>query len=259
MGIINVTPDSFYTESRKKHIEEIIFTAGQMLDAGATFLDVGGMSTRPGADEISPAEELNRVVPSIEAIAKKYPNAIISIDTYRSQVAEAALNAGATIINDISGGDFDKTILTVAAKKNAPYICMHIQGTPKTMQQNPSYENVVKEVFQHLQQKVVRCREAGIKDVIIDLGFGFGKTIEHNYELLSNMRFFEQLDCPILAGLSRKGMIYKPLKNRQDDALAGTISANTIALQNGADILRVHDVKPAVDCVKIWEVLHPRV
>lgn len=254
MGIINITPNSFYAGSRKENLSEIVETAKNMLSQGATFLDIGGMSTRPGSLAVSQKEEQDRVVPAIETILEKYPEAIISIDTYRSSVAQAAILAGAKIINDISGGDLDSKILEVAAKSNTPYICMHMQGTPKDMQKKPSYENVVTDIFKNLQQKIVRARAAGIKDIIIDVGFGFGKTIEHNYKLLGNMDYFQQLDCPILAGLSRKGMIYKPLNISQKEALNGTSVANTIALQNGANILRVHDVKEAVECVKIWEL-----
>ncbi len=254
MGIINVTPDSFYAQSRKQALEEIIYTAGQMITHGVTFIDVGGMSSRPGAKEISIQEEIDRVCPAIESILSTYPNAIISIDTYRSQVASAAITTGATIINDIAGGDLDQDILKIASKHETPYICMHMQGIPMHMQSNPTYEHVVQDVFKNLRIKIVRCREAGIKDVIVDLGFGFGKTIEHNFKLLKHMDYFQHLDCPILAGLSRKSMLYKPLDIQADDSLHATITAQTIALQKGANILRVHDVKEAMECVKIWEL-----
>lgn len=254
MGIINVTPDSFYAKSRTEDVNQIVYTAQEMLQAGACILDIGGMSTRPQAKEISIQEEIDRVIPAIEAILKTSPEAILSIDTYRSAVARSAIEAGASIINDISGGDLDKAILEIAADKNAPYICMHMQGTPQDMQKNPSYENVVEEVFKNLQQKIVRCRKAGIKDVIIDLGFGFGKTMEHNYELLKNMDYFQHLDCPILAGLSRKSMLYKALDIEAKDSLNATSVAHTIALQKGANILRVHDVKEAAQCIKVYEL-----
>ena len=254
MGIINVTPDSFYAGSRKESLDEIVYTAGQMLKEGATFLDIGGMSTRPNAVEISSELEIERTVPAIEAILKEYPEAILSIDTYRSKVAQAAIEAGALLINDISGGDTDQDILKIAMTYNVPYICMHMQGTPQTMQDNPVYENVVQDVFKNLQQKIVRCQKAGIKDVIIDLGFGFGKTIAHNFELLANMDYFQHLDCPILAGLSRKSMLYKSLDIESEDSLNATTVANTIALQKGAQIIRVHDVKEAIECVKVWEL-----
>ncbi len=254
MGIINVTPDSFYAGSRKEGIEEIVSTAGEMLEAGASILDIGGMSTRPGAEEISLKEEADRVIRAIENILIQYPKAVISIDTYRSITASLAVEAGAKIINDISGGDADPKILEVAAKNNTPFICMHMQGTPQNMQNKPTYENVVQDVFKNLQQKIVRCREAGIKDVIIDLGFGFGKTIEHNYELLKNLDYFQHLDCPILAGLSRKSMLYKPLNIEAQDALNATTAAHMIALQKGANILRVHDVKEAMECIKVWDL-----
>jgi len=254
MGIINVTPDSFYAESRKQNLDEIALTAQQMLDDGATFLDIGGMSTKPGSKEISIQEEIDKVCPAIEAIIKSNSMALISIDTYRSQVAEAALQAGAKMINDISGGDLDEKILTTASKYKIPYNCMHMKGTPQTMQNSPQYENVTQDVFKNLQQKIVRCREAGIVDVIIDLGFGFGKTHEHNFDLLKNMDYFQHLDCPILAGLSRKSMLYKSLNITPQESLNATTAANMIALQNGASILRVHDVHEAVECVKVFEL-----
>jgi len=254
MGIINVTPNSFYAESRKQNVDEIIRTAQQMLGGGATFLDIGGMSTKPGSKEISVQEEIDKVCPAIEAIIKSNSMALISIDTYRNQVAEAALQAGAKMINDISGGDLDEKILTTASKYKTPYICMHMKGTPQTMQNSPQYENVTQDVFKNLQQKIVRCREAGIVDVIIDLGFGFGKTLEHNFDLLKNMDYFQHLDCPILAGLSRKSMLYKSLNITPQESLNATTAANMIALQNGASILRVHDIHEAVECVKVFEL-----
>lgn len=255
MGIINVTPDSFYSDSRKESLEEIVKTAEQMLEDGATIVDIGGMSTRPNAAAISEKEEIDRVLPAIEAITAEYPEAIISIDTYRSNVAATAIKAGAKMINDTSGGDLDPKILNIAAEYSAPYVCMHMQGTPSNMQDNPTYKKIVIDIFKNLQEKIVRCRNAGIKDVVIDLGFGFGKTIEHNYELLSKMDYFQQLDCPILAGLSRKSMLYKPLDIRPEDSLNATTATNMIALQNGASILRVHDVKEAIECVKIHAMI----
>ena len=252
MGIINATPDSFFGESRKENTADIVATAGKMINDGAAILDIGGMSSRPGAEEISVEQEIERVVPAIESILKEHPDTLISIDTYRSEVAKAAIHAGAKIINDISGGEIDNKILAVAAADDIPYICMHMKGTPQNMQNNPTYTNVVLEVFKNLQKKIVRCRKAGIKDVIIDLGFGFGKTLKHNYQLLREMDYFQQLDCPILAGLSRKSMLYKPLGITPEESLNVTTAAHMIALQNGANILRVHDVKEAVECVKVW-------
>ncbi len=252
IGIINVTPDSFYAQSRKESIADIVSAAGDMLVAGASILDIGGMSTRPGAEEISPKEEADRVIPAIENILIQYPQAIISIDTYRSLTASLALDAGAHIVNDISGGDADNKMYEIVAQHNVPYICMHMQGTPQNMQEKPLYENVVLDIFKNLQQKIVRCREAGIKDVIVDVGFGFGKTIEHNFELLKNLKYFQQLDCPVLAGLSRKSMLYKSLNIDAADSLNATSVAHMIALQKGANILRVHDVKEAVECIKVW-------
>lgn len=253
MGIINTTPDSFFADSRQTTIEQIVLTAEKMTVDGARFLDIGGMSSRPGAEIISTEEEIKRTAPAIEAIKNKIPDAIISIDTYRASVAEAAIQSGAEIINDIYGGTFDEKILDVAAKNNTPYICMHIQGTPQNMQDNPSYENVTIEVFKKLQERITRCREAGITDIIIDPGFGFGKTIEQNYQLLADLDYFQNLDCPILAGLSRKSMLYKLLDTDAENSLNATTAANTIALQKRANILRVHDVKEAVECVKIYE------
>ncbi len=252
MGILNITPDSFYEGSRAIEPSKMLQLAENMLQNGATILDIGGMSTKPFADEISLNDEISRVIPAIEAIHDKFPDAILSVDTYRSKVATAAIAAGASIVNDISGGELDNDMLPTVAKLNVPYICMHMQGTPQTMQNNPSYHDVVLEIFQDLQKKINKCRDAGIKDIIIDPGFGFGKTMEQNYQLLHHLDFFGQLDCPILVGVSRKGMIYKPLNCSQNNALAGTITANTLALVKGAHILRVHDVKETADCIEIF-------
>ncbi len=253
MGIINATPDSFFQASRKETIKESLLKASEMIAEGATILDIGGQSTKPGSLPISVEEELNRVIPMISAISHSFPETIISIDTYYSEVAKAAVENGASIVNDISGGEFDEKMITTIAKLNVPYICMHIKGTPKTMQENPQYENLSKEILDYFIDKINFCRSLGIKDIIVDVGFGFGKTIEQNYQLLKSLSVFEMLECPLLVGISRKGMIYKPLNINADAALNGTTIINTIAIQNGANILRVHDVKQAVEAVKLLE------
>lgn len=251
MAILNITPDSFYDGGQNQSIEAMLRHVEKMLKDGATILDIGGMSTRPGAEIIPGEEELKRVIPAVEAITKAFPEAILSIDTLRASVADTALNAGAHIINDISAGLFDPNMLDTVAGHKAPYVLMHMQGEPATMQDNPVYKNVVSEVYDFLKARIDACTTAGINDIIIDPGFGFGKTVEHNYTLLRNLQYFAQLNTPILAGVSRKSMICKVLKVNPDKALTGTIAANTIALLNGANILRVHDVKEAMETIKI--------
>ncbi|MBL0355570.1 MAG: dihydropteroate synthase [Chitinophagaceae bacterium] len=253
MGIINATPDSFYEGHLGKGITAITALASSMLADGATILDIGGQSTRPGSIRVSVDEELKRVVPVIEGLLKEHPDAIISIDTYYSKVAMEAVNAGASIINDISAGSMDNNMLPVAAALKVPYIAMHMQGSPETMQQQPVYENVTTEVLDFFIKKVEACKQAGLVDVIIDPGFGFGKTIQHNFQLLKNLGVFNMLDRPVLAGLSRKGTVYKTLGIAAGEALNGTTSLNTIALMNGAHILRVHDVKEAMQAVTLWK------
>ena len=252
MGIINATPDSFYEGHLKLNIDGIIALAGKMIQDGAAILDIGGLSTRPGSHPVSIQEETDRVLPVIEAIHHIYPQIILCIDSYNSQVAKAAVAAGAAIINDISGGNLDKDMLSTVADLQVPYICMHMQGTPATMQQEPVYSNVVKEVLDFFISKIDACHKAGIKDVIIDPGFGFGKTIEHNFQLLKELAVLSITNKPILVGLSRKGTIYKTLGVTAADALNGTTVLNTIALLNGASILRVHDVKEACEAVKLF-------
>lgn len=252
MGIINATPDSFFEGHFKLNVDGITAFAGKMIQDSASILDIGGLSTRPGSSPVSVQEETDRVLPVIEAIHKMYPEIIISIDSYSSQVAKAAVAAGASIINDISGGNLDKDMLSIVAALQVPYICMHMQGTPATMQQAPVYNNVVKEVLDFFISKTDACTKAGIKDVIIDPGFGFGKTIEHNFQLLKELAVFSITNKPILAGLSRKGTIYKTLGVTASDALNGTTVLNTMALLNGASILRVHDVKEACEAVKLF-------
>jgi dihydropteroate synthase len=252
MGIINATPDSFYEGHLKLNIDEITALAGKMIQDGAAILDIGGLSTRPGSNPVSVQEETDRVLPVIEAIHKVYPQIILSIDTYNSQVAKAAVDAGASIINDISGGNLDKDMLSTVATLQVPYICMHMQGTPATMQQAPVYNHLVKEVLDFFIAKIDACNESGIKDLIIDPGFGFGKTIEHNFQLLKDLAVLTITNKPILAGLSRKSTVYKTLGITASDALNGTTVLNTMALLNGASILRVHDVKEANEAVKLF-------
>ncbi len=253
MGIINTTPDSFYPGSRYEGTDAILQQAEQMLKEGATILDIGGQSTRPGSEKLSADEELNRVIAPVEAIAKNFPEAFISIDTYYSKVAAAVVAAGATIVNDISAGSIDAAMIETVAALKIPYVLMHMQGTPQTMQQQAQYKNVTKEVLDFLIKKVNDLHKAGIIDVIVDPGFGFGKTITHNFELLRNLSVFKMLNSPILLGISRKSSIYKTLGTTAEEALNGTTVLNTIGLMNGASILRVHDVKEAVEAIKLFD------
>lgn len=253
MGIINVTPDSFYSGSRQLTNDAILSQVRKMIDEGADIIDIGGQSTRPGSERISNKEELKRVSPAIKIILKNYPDAIISVDTYQAKVAEESIKEGAAIINDISAGNMDEKMLSTVAKLQVPYICMHMKGTPETMQQHATYENVTKDILDFFINKIDECKQAGINDVIIDPGFGFGKIIEHNFSLLKNISVFKMLDKPIMAGLSRKATIYKTLHTTAEEALNGTTVLNTLALQNGANILRVHDVKQAKEAVKLYQ------
>ena len=254
MGILNVTPDSFSDGGRYNSLDTAVVQANKMVNEGASILDVGGYSSRPGADEVSLLQELARVIPVVSKIARS-SRAIISIDTFRSEVAEAAIDAGAHIVNDISAGEDDEKMIASVAKMGVPYIAMHKQGKPKNMQENPTYENVVQEVLDYLERKQNVCKQAGIKDFIIDPGFGFGKTAEHNYSILKNLHKFKSLNVPILAGVSRKSMIYKELSSEPSKALNGTTFLHAFALQGGASILRVHDVKEAVECLKLWQMM----
>ncbi|GEO08919.1 dihydropteroate synthase [Segetibacter aerophilus] len=251
MGIINVTPDSFYSGSRKTGPDEILRQSEKMLDSGANLLDVGGQSTRPGSEDIGVEEELNRVLPAIEAVKNHFPESMISIDTYYSRVATEAVSAGACIVNDISSGSLDNNMIATVASLNVPYIAMHMKGTPQTMNGLANYEDVTLEVLDFFIKKIEECRLAGIKDVIVDVGFGFAKTITHNFTLLKNLAIFKILQKPLLVGLSRKATVYKTLEISAEEALNGTTVLNTVALQNGASILRVHDVKEAVEAVKL--------
>lgn len=255
MGILNITPDSFYEGSRLESTEAALKRAEQMIDEGADFLDIGGMSTRPGSEILNETEELKRVIPIIEIILKNFPETLISVDTWRSKVALETVEAGAAIVNDISAGSLDSELFQTVAKLDVPYILMHMQGTPQTMQQNPVYKDVVLEVNQFLSEKIFELRKLGVSDIILDPGFGFGKTVDHNYSLLKNLNLIGFGEFPILAGLSRKSMIKKLLDVDEKNALNGTTAVNMIALQNGANVLRVHDVKEAKQCVEIWKEL----
>jgi len=255
MGILNMTPDSFYDGGQVTDLGMAIERVGKMLEDGASIIDIGGMSSRPGAEVIDIAEEAERVLPIIKKVKQTYPDTIISIDTVHSEIAQKAIDQGASIINDISGGSIDSQIWEVASKNNVPYILMHMQGSPSTMQVNPQYDDVVLDILKYLRDMVFKLRSIGIKDIIIDPGFGFGKTVEQNYDLLGGLSSFKILDCPILVGLSRKSMIYKLLDNNAKEALNGTTAAHMIALQKGAKILRVHDPKQASECIKIYKQL----
>ena len=252
MGVINATPDSFYGGSRLDGVDEIVAKAEKMLNEGADIIDIGGQSTRPGSELISADEEIGRVVPAVKAIANKFPEVFISIDTFYSKVAIAAVNAGATMVNDISAGSMDNKMIETVAELKVPYILMHMKGTPQTMQQNAVYENVTREVLDFFIAKTNDLKNAGIVDIIIDPGFGFAKTIDQNFELLKNLSVFKMLDKVLMLGISRKSTIYKTLGVNADDVLNGTTILNTIGLMNGASILRVHDVKEAKEVVKLF-------
>ena len=253
MGILNVTPDSFYDRHLLTGVDAIITHAGKMISEGADILDIGGQSTKPGSQRITIEEELARVLPVVILLQQKYPGLVLSIDTYYAEVATAAVNAGVDIVNDISGGDMDAAMLQTVAALQVPYICMHMRGTPETMQQKTNYDDVVKEVLDYFIEKIATCTAAGIKDVIIDPGFGFAKTIQHNFTLLKNLQAFQMLNKPILAGLSRKGTIYKTLGITVEEALNGTTVLNTLAFLNGAAIVRVHDVKEAKEIITLLD------
>ena len=254
MGIINITPDSFYKGSRARTEKEIIGKAEVMLGEGADIIDIGGYSSRPGAPDISVKEESDRVLKAIRLVNREFPDALISIDSFRSVIAAAAVEeCGATIINDISGGDADENMFSIVRRLNVPYIIMHMQGNPGNMQANPVYDDVVADILQWFGNKITALQEAGVKDIIIDPGFGFGKTVAHNFELLRRLGDFAIAGLPVLAGLSRKSMIWKTLDITPDDSLNGTSVLNTVALLNGADIIRVHDVREAVQSIRLVE------
>ena len=254
MGILNVTPDSFYAGSRKQNETEIVARVHQIIDEGGNIIDIGAYSSRPNAAEVSTSEEMQRLRFGLDIIRREVPDAVVSVDTFRADVAQmCAEEYGVAMINDISAGEMDKNMFTTVARLGIPYIIMHMQGTPQTMQEHPHYDNVLKEVLFYFAEKVQRLRDLGIKDIILDPGFGFGKTLEHNYALLNQLEEFSVFELPILIGVSRKSMIYKLLECTPEDALNGTIAVNTIALMKGADILRVHDVKAASESIKIVE------
>ncbi len=255
MGIINVTPDSFYASSRAASVEPALQLAERHLEEGATILDIGGMSSRPGAEIIGVEEELERVLPIIEAIKLEFPKAIISLDTVRAKVAEAGVARGVGMINDISAGGIDEQLFSTVAALNVPYILMHMQGKPSNMQSKPAYDDITQEIFDFFVKKVGELRALGVKDIIIDPGFGFGKQLEHNYTLLKSMHVFKVLGFPVLAGLSRKSMIYRLLDIEPEGALAGTAALHMVALQQGSKILRVHDVREANEVIKLWSQL----
>jgi dihydropteroate synthase len=256
MGILNITPDSFFDGGKYHSFTTIISQVEKMLSEGATFIDVGAYSSRPGAKHISAQEELDRIVPVVHLLTQEFSNILISVDTFRSEVAKECVEKGAAIINDISAGSLDKNMFNTIATMQVPYILMHMQGTPQTMQNNPTYKNVVTETLTFLSQKITSLKTLGVNDLIFDVGFGFGKNLQHNYELLKNLSLFQQLETINLVGLSRKSMLFKPLNIDSSNALNATTAANTIALLNGANILRVHDVKEAVETIKIVELFN---
>lgn len=256
MGILNITPDSFYAGSRMQTEAEIAARAQQIFDEGAGIIDIGAYSSRPNAENVSPREEMERLRMGLEILRKTQPGAVISVDTFRADVARMCVEEyGVAIINDIAAGEMDMDMFRTVAELNVPYIMMHMQGTPQNMQQHPHYDNLLKEVFLYFAQKVQQLRDLGMKDIILDPGFGFGKTVEHNYELLAHLEEFRVFELPLLVGVSRKSMIYRLLGNTPQDALNGTTVLDTICLLKGADILRVHDVREAVETVKIVEAM----
>ena len=259
MGILNITPDSFYKGSRYKDEKEIIAAAQRMLEEGADFLDIGGYSSRPGANNISVEEEKRRVLTAVRYVSKEFPQAIISVDTFRAEVArEAVCDCGAHIVNDISGGDADPEMAELISELNVPYIIMHMRGNPQTMQNNPVYDDVVSDILIWFGKKTVSLMASGVKDIIIDPGFGFGKNMIHNFEILRRLGEFRIAGLPIMVGLSRKAMIWKTLDSKPGEALNGTSVLNAVALMNGADILRVHDVKEAVETAKLINIVKNR-
>ncbi|MEL6718914.1 MAG: dihydropteroate synthase [Bacteroidota bacterium] len=255
MGILNVTPDSFFDGGKYSSLDQALRQAEKMIEAGATILDIGGMSSRPGAETITVEEELRRILPVIEIVLQKNQDVILSIDTVHAKVAERAVESGVSIVNDISAGSIDNAMYETVARLKVPYILMHMKGNPKNMQIQPEYTDVKTEVLDFMIQEVGKLRVLGVKDIIIDPGFGFGKRLEDNYDLLKNMHIFQLLGLPVLAGISRKSMIYKYLEINAQEALNGTSALHMIALQQGASILRVHDIKEAVEVVKLWEML----
>ena len=255
MGVLNLTPDSFYDGGRYTDEKSILIQAEKMLGEGATFIDVGAYSSRPGAVDISQDEELSRILPIVEMLLREFPEIILSIDTFRSVVAQKCLEAGAAVINDISAGKLDDNMLPVVAEYRVPYIMMHMRGTPRTMKGQTSYENLLVDILHYFSERIAAARALGVVDIIVDPGFGFAKTLEQNYALLSKLELFQNLEVPILAGLSRKSMIYKTLGTSAEKALNGTTALNMVALMYGANLLRVHDVKEAVECIGLAKML----
>ncbi len=254
MGILNITPDSFFDGGQYGSEKALLAQTEKMLSEGADFIDIGGYSSKPGADFVTESDELTRVIPAIRSILRHFPETVISVDTFRSKVAEAAIESGAALINDISAGNLDPEMMQTVAALKVPYIMMHMKGNPKTMQQLAQYENIVKEMLFYFSEKVAKARSYGISDLIIDPGFGFAKTLEQNYEVLQKSELLQMLQLPVLIGISRKSMIYKSLDISSKESLNGTTVLNTIALTKGAKILRVHDVKEAVECVKLFQL-----
>lgn len=256
MGILNLTPNSFYDGGKYKDEIQVLNQVEKMLDDGATFIDVGAYSSKPNAEFVSEEEELHRLLPIVELLVNKFPEVLLSVDTFRSQVAKKAIENGVAIVNDISAGKLDEKMIETVAKLNVPYIMMHMKGNPKTMQSLTNYEDILKEMIFYFSERIVVARSFGVNDIVIDPGFGFAKTLEHNYEVLQKLELFSMLELPLLVGVSRKSMIYKALENSTEEALNGTTVLNTIALQKGAKILRVHDVKEAMECVKLLSKLN---
>lgn len=257
MGIVNLTPDSFYDGGKHQNEAAVLRLVEKMLFDGATFIDVGAYSSRPGAQDISINEEEKRLLPMLELILRHFPNTLVSVDTFRSEVAKKAINTGACMVNDISAGSLDENMMPVVAQLQVPYVMMHMKGSPQTMQQMANYNNITNEVLYYFSEKMAIARSLGINDILADPGFGFAKTVAHNYELLNNLERFCELGVPLLVGISRKSMIYKILESSPAEALNGTTALNTVALLKGANILRVHDVKEAVECVKLLKNLQP--
>ena len=256
MGILNITPDSFYDGGRYNSDKKILNHVEKMIDDGATFIDIGAYSSRPGGIEIDENEELRRIIPSLELVKKKFPKIIISIDTFRSKVAEACLNSGAAIINDISGSELDKKMFEIIAKYNVPYIIMHMRGNPQNMMDKTNYDDMIQEMIKYFSNKINKAISYKINDIIIDPGFGFAKNIKQNYDLLNHLDLLKILEKPIMVGISRKSMIYKLLDSTAEEALNGTTVLNTVALIKGASILRVHDVKEANECINLIRSLN---
>ncbi|WP_200974244.1 dihydropteroate synthase [Echinicola sp. 20G] len=258
MGILNVTPDSFFADSRISDDErQLLSKAEKMIEDGAVIFDLGGYSSRPGAENVSTADEIKRVIPAVRSLKKHFPDVLLSVDTFRHEVAKESVSEGADIVNDISGGELDRNMIPTVGSMDVPFICMHMRGNPETMQSKTEYNNIEKEILSFFNEKLNQCHKAGIKDVIIDPGFGFAKTISQNYRILKNLSYFKTIKSPILAGVSRKSMIYKTLDISPEEALNGTTALNMAALINGAKILRVHDVKEATQTIKLYKNIYP--